>query len=502
MEAIMNLWNEEVDQPLPESGYAPKSENFIKEFRSFLAFVTDVYSSCDWIDKKEWGKRGCFLQYVGYRLLHLLELARELFDLRLRLLCDEHCNDFQQLVKEVDDRCLVSFSKLIWEVERYWQATGKSFSALDDEKAELVRALQEIGAWMDAMLRNGEVQKMLSEKCREWNLHYEVLAPDDNASPVWRYFRSAFRCLILLAIPSHWVVPKDMAALFRNGFNTFCQNGHGKDFKEAYALRVKKAFGNLNLPDRLERLEQEKAGLQERVTSFLSGFRISYNGLDDEEEKARFCRKLYARLNRVAWKSGAQPAALPPMTDKDIFKYFLGKILLQVLHEEIRRLENRVKRQQAADGHPLKDSDIFDPLVDERCLAKCFCSLYEICKKEDMLKGNWDDIDFAVYLFILIEKEGWGKPGFGHNSRAPFYRFIQENVIKGLGKGKDQRRTFHNRLEGKFKKCRDYFLDEIGRQEGRNPALENNDYFQNFQSLQNIFHTRTSYGNILRKSFK
>ena len=119
-----------------------------------------------------------------------------------------------------------------------------------------------------------------------------------------------------------------------------------------------------------------------------------------------------------------------------------------------------------------------------------------------MLKGNWDDIDFAVYLFILIEKEGWGKPGFGHNSRAPFYRFIQENVIKGLGKGKDQRRTFHNRLEGKFKKCRDYFLDEIGRQEGRNPALENNDYFQNFQSLQNIFHTRTSYGNILRKSFK
>ena len=59
MEAIMNLWNEEVDQPLPESGYAPKSENFIKEFSSFLAFVTDVYSSCDWIDKKEWGKRGC-----------------------------------------------------------------------------------------------------------------------------------------------------------------------------------------------------------------------------------------------------------------------------------------------------------------------------------------------------------------------------------------------------------------------------------------------------------
>ena len=43
------------------------------------------------------------------------------------------------------------------EANKYYRRNGtmKGFPDLDDEKAELVRALQEIGAWMDAMLLPG-----------------------------------------------------------------------------------------------------------------------------------------------------------------------------------------------------------------------------------------------------------------------------------------------------------------------------------------------------------
>ena len=127
MEAIMNLWEEEVDQPLPESEYASKAKEFVQECRSMLAFISDGYSRCDWMRKEEWSLRGCVLQYLGYRLWHLLVGARELFDLRQRLLCDEHCADFQALVELVDNRCLVLISRLIWDAEEVWKAAGGMF---------------------------------------------------------------------------------------------------------------------------------------------------------------------------------------------------------------------------------------------------------------------------------------------------------------------------------------------------------------------------------------
>ena len=94
MEAIMNLWEEEMDQPLPESEYASKAKEFVQECRSMLAFISDGYSRCDWMGKEEWSLRGCVLQYLGYRLWHLLVGASDLFDLRLRLLCDDLCTVF------------------------------------------------------------------------------------------------------------------------------------------------------------------------------------------------------------------------------------------------------------------------------------------------------------------------------------------------------------------------------------------------------------------------
>ena len=53
MEAIMNLWEEEVDQPLPESEYASKAKEFVQECSSMLAFISDGYSRCDWMGKEE-----------------------------------------------------------------------------------------------------------------------------------------------------------------------------------------------------------------------------------------------------------------------------------------------------------------------------------------------------------------------------------------------------------------------------------------------------------------
>lgn len=498
MEAIMNLWEEEVDQPLPESEYASKAKEFVQECRSMLAFISDGYCRCDWMGKEEWSLRGCVLQYLGYRLWHLLVGARELFDLRQRLLCDEHCADFQALVELVDNRCLVLISRLIWDAEEVWKAAGGQCLAMDGAKAELIRVLQEMKPWMNAVLRNGEVQKLLSEKCMEWRLHYNVLVPDDRVTPVGGYFRSVFKCLMLLAIPSSRVVPKDMGALFRNGFNTFRQSSYGVAFQEAYALRVKKALEHRDVPARLQWLEEKKIELQERIATFLCGFRISYRELD-EKEMAHFCRKLYARLNPTVRTFAAESAALPRMTDKDLFRYFLGEMQLRVLQEEVGRQRSQSHRVEAETGRPADDTVIFHPLVDERRLAESFRSVYTHCREseEDVLQGKWSDMDFAAYLFVLVEKERLGREGFGDNSKAPFYRFVQERVIVGL---RMDQRTFYNRLEKKLKRYRDYFLDKAGRQE-ENAALEANVHVRNFHTMQNLFHG-TDYGEVLREAFK
>ena len=187
------------------------------------------------------------------------------------------------------------------------------------------------------------------------------------------------------------------------------------------------------------------------------------------------------------------------MTDKDLFRYFLGEMQLRVLQEEVGRQRSQFHRVEAETGRPADDTVIFHPLVDERRLAESFRSVYTHCREseEDVLQGKWSDMDFAAYLFVLVEKERLGREGFGDNSKAPFYRFVQERVIVGL---RMDQRTFYNRLEKKLKRYRDYFLDKAGRQE-ENAALEANVHVRNFHTMQNLFHG-TDYGEVLRESFK
>ena len=126
---------------------------------------------------------------------------------------------------------------------------------------------------------------------------------------------------------------------------------------------------------------------------------------------------------------------LPPSKVREIQKKYV--VLIGYLKNAMAvaaELEREIGTLQPDDcGVP--STGLFRPFVDEKKLADCFYTLYAGffgVEKEFVLEDKRDEVDFACYLFILVDRKELGRNDFRANGKKPFYEFIQKYMVVDL----------------------------------------------------------------------
>lgn len=175
--------------------------------------------------------------------------------------------------------------------------------------------------------------------------------------------------------------------------------------------------------------------------------------------------------------------------------------IFELFLKEMAKLVERLKRMLIAlpEGETSTTYDIFNPSIDENKLADCLYLLYIELFGEDrkeMLEGKCDEVTFAVYLFILIEKNGLGKEDFGERSKSHFFNFMKEKVL--IKENKDER-TFRNRLK-EFDDFHQYVLKHGQQGRDEQKRWEHSPEYRNFHKLIKNFHQTEFFRGIKRIS--
>lgn len=148
-------------------------------------------------------------------------------------------------------------------------------------------------------------------------------------------------------------------------------------------------------------------------------------------------------------------------------------------------------------GGPL--FNLFQPFVDENKLANCFFTLYQrffgVMPKE-MFTGDYNEpVDFAAYLFILVEREKLGNGTFSEKGMKPFFEYIELKVTGTLGKSE---RTFRNRLKETMKDFRDRLEHEPANSNYRDSVWARDPFVEDYRRVRGNFHKMDYYRELNR----
>lgn len=148
-------------------------------------------------------------------------------------------------------------------------------------------------------------------------------------------------------------------------------------------------------------------------------------------------------------------------------------------------------------GDPL--FNLFKPYVDENKLANCFFTLYQrffgVMPKE-MFTGDYNEpVDFAAYLFILVEREKLGNGTFSEKGMKPFFEYIELKVTGTLGKSE---RTFRNRLKETMKDFRDQLIKEPAKSRFKGVAWDKDPFIEDYLRVYGNFHKMDYYKELNR----
>lgn len=373
---------------------------------------------------------------------------------------------------------------------------------------------------MDKEFNQKERNELARLKCRQLNLHYDIHKFRSELSEIQKYFYLIMSGLTLLSMPSRRKVEEEeLAALYHASFESFLQSRYWQGFKEEHVAKMNDEFSSLNETQQKICLSKRTERLQKERDNFLKKFEIRYHSANTEKSIGRFCRQIYERLNGICLNENAEIKLTEKnrkaarMTHEDLCYYFAVEAMIDFyllkIEEVSRNRAEKEKCSQSMPDHPgkagkregkspveTKSCRIFNSVVSEDKLADCFYGLYDTCFGESqscILEGNCDKTTFAVYLFLLVEKEGLGKSDFGEHCKKPFFEFIQNRVITDIDKTV---RTFNNRL-AKLGELRRKILNETIPAVGKSTLVTNpND--SNFHKILGNFH-RTHYFHELQK---
>ena len=163
---------------------------------------------------------------------------------------------------------------------------------------------------------------------------------------------------------------------------------------------------------------------------------------------------------------------------------FYAELCKQLMADECQRFQKWMANRPEG-----PQFGIFNPCLDENKLAVCFSEVYAHfygLLRKDSLEESCDEVTFAAYLYLLVEREGLGHDNFTTRGKQPFYEFVRTKVVS-IDKGG---RLFQYRLDEMTA-----FRRKLA---GIQPGLKTDAYYADYRKIEKRFAATPYYIGIQR----
>ena len=323
------------------SKFTTLMSDFDTRCENLSRYLPFVMMHFQWAGAHDDDERVCSLQNLGYKLHRALIEVKGIYEKRSLLLCDEHCEKFEELMTLVHSYAwrIIHF---IGDAENML-ADACAKNTLDIVKLRLLAQYGEICAWMKQLSHDKQRLDEAAQKCsiRGWACNMRIF--DVELTCIRHQFEAVQSSLMLLTVPYHIKsTDAEMVALFRTTLTAFLQGEYWQECQDEYADKIADEWESAPTDkERLQLLKAKKRQVKDDIRQLLAQFDISYVGTDTDERTCKLARRLYERLNNVHF--GRRNKALKPMNNNDLCRYLTMEGRMRYLSDEITRLDNQLK---------------------------------------------------------------------------------------------------------------------------------------------------------------
>ena len=425
---------------IPISKFTEQTREFDKQCEALLQLTPKVFYCYQWTTEQDCEEKVCALQYLGFKLFRLLEGIRRLMQMRGKVLYNEHCNVFADMVRVVDE--------YVRHIKHFIQDADELINEAEKRQPEktamgllpVMQRMDGLKEWIACLQLDNELQGRASAKCDELNLHFDMNLELDNVDELRCWTRIALNGITMLAVPSLSAdcSNEELADLYDRSMAAFCSESYWQQCRKDYGQKVDRILERecKNRGERRKRLQIMAEQHRSNVRELLAEHGITYKDSEGMNRKAELCRRLYACLN------GTQAG----MSNDKLCRYFHEEAHIAYLQERIEAecpSSLAVEKGKAMVAH----TDLFRANVNEKELAEKLNRVFNHFfgrEKKGSLSGAYNgEIDLASILFILMTELKLGNAVFESKGCLPFYNFLKANVWD-LKKGY---KTLSNRIK-------------------------------------------------------
>ena len=315
----------------PMSEFDTRCENLSR----YMPFVMMHFQ---WAGAHDDEERTCSLHNLGYKLHRALVEVKAIYEKRSQQLCDEHCEQFEELMTLVQ-----TYS---WHIIHFIEEAEELFAdacennRLDKVQLRLLAQYGEICGWMKKLSGDKLRLDEAAQKCsiRGWTCNMRIF--DVELTGIRH--EAVQSSLMLLTVPYHIKsTDAEMVTLFRTTFTGFLKGEYWRECRDEYADKIADEWESVSTDkERIQLLKGKKRQVKDDIRQFLAQFDVSYVGTDTDERTCKLAR-LYERLNNVHF--GRRSKALKPMNNNDLCRYLILEGKMHYLSDEIARLESLLK---------------------------------------------------------------------------------------------------------------------------------------------------------------
>jgi len=318
----------------PMSEFDTRCENLSR----YMPFVMMHFQ---WAGAHDDEERTCSLHNLGYKLHRALVEVKAIYEKRSQQLCDEHCEQFEELMTLVQ-----TYS---WHIIHFIEEAEELFAdacennRLDKVQLRLLAQYGEICGWMKQLSGDKLRLDEAAQKCsiRGWTCNMRIF--DVELTGIRHQFEAVQSSLMLLTVPYHIKSTNaEMVTLFRTTFTSFLKGEYWQECRDEYADKIADEWESVSTDkERIQLLKGKKRQVKDDIRQFLAQFDISYVGTDTDERTCKLARRLYERLNNVHF--GRRSKTLKSMNNNDLCRYLILESKMHYLSDEIARLESLLK---------------------------------------------------------------------------------------------------------------------------------------------------------------
>lgn len=290
-----------------------------------------------WVEETDDEARIVTLLFLGKKLLAAFLSCKNVFETRGRMIRDENCMLFDNLVCDTD-KCLPDINYFMQDAENVLKRVMKdSPRLLDFGKKRLIVEFKEASAWMAEISEKEEQMRRMRDKCIENRLHYN---PDKFGMPAEGFKQQAYAVLCsltLLTVPSMEGADENVFVnLYKDSFGLFCSSKHCKANLDMYKIEIDEEYSDKDAETNEQKIEvlkdmrrREKKGICE----LLGEFGIKYTNTRNDYSIGQLGRDLYLCLNAYG------DNGVVKMSNKHLCDFFLKEARMEFITNEIARLK-------------------------------------------------------------------------------------------------------------------------------------------------------------------